>query len=307
MNSTYSDNNRYQENTWSLMDTILSGARLIIALIGCLLAVSGIYTIYPLTESMKTLSVTSMKISMVFFGATVLLLEGKNCLPEHHDLRKWFYREFRFLQSLRGRGFYYVFVGMLSCGLSVEHAIFFCCGFLIAVMGIFYLAGSLCEGTTYLANRSGINMEDLKTTTGRRPRGHKNKISDKHYPDKVLDTVVDSNVYRDAAFYGHNQLEYDGGYTARNVPLDQENLPHFPRGPNQQFITNDLVGDNHDEREPLVRYKTALEEPPNLQVHWDENEPHRSFYDGNVFYDKLARSDRESAVISYTDPLGRRV
>eukprot|EP01057_Protomagalhaensia_wolfi_P002928 Protomagalhaensia_wolfi_Nauph_80__2927@NODE_3004_length_920_cov_69_236095_g2352_i0_p1_GENE_NODE_3004_length_920_cov_69_236095_g2352_i0NODE_3004_length_920_cov_69_236095_g2352_i0_p1_ORF_typecomplete_len272_score40_20COPI_assoc/PF08507_10/9_1e18TMEM72/PF16054_5/1_7e03TMEM72/PF16054_5/0_0042PepSY_TM/PF03929_16/13PepSY_TM/PF03929_16/36_NODE_3004_length_920_cov_69_236095_g2352_i044859 len=141
--------------------------RSLVALSGLLLVFTGIYSLYPILRSVRNVPLLMLKFYVIFFGLTILLLEGKGFLPEHNGLRKWFYTEFHFLHSIRGKGFYYLLVGTLSLSLLSENVAFLISGALIALLGLVDLALSFF--TKRQLKQRGLTIEDLQTTTKVRP------------------------------------------------------------------------------------------------------------------------------------------
>eukprot|EP01054_Gregarina_sp_Poly1_P000024 Gregarina_sp_Poly_1__23@NODE_1004_length_5397_cov_173_232270_g704_i0_p3_GENE_NODE_1004_length_5397_cov_173_232270_g704_i0NODE_1004_length_5397_cov_173_232270_g704_i0_p3_ORF_typecomplete_len277_score24_02COPI_assoc/PF08507_10/1_2e16Ilm1/PF10311_9/20Ilm1/PF10311_9/3_5UPF0242/PF06785_11/1_1e03UPF0242/PF06785_11/0_23MukE/PF04288_13/0_21TMEM72/PF16054_5/1_7e02TMEM72/PF16054_5/0_51DUF2371/PF10177_9/6_6e02DUF2371/PF10177_9/7e03DUF2371/PF10177_9/1_6_NODE_1004_length_5397_cov_173_232270_g704_i030203850 len=137
--------------------------RSLVAVAGVLLVFTGIYSLYPISTTITNIPVCALKFYAAFFGLTILLLEGKGALPEHSGLRKWFYTEFHFLHSIRGKGFYYLLVGMLSLALLSENLAFLICGIVISLMGVLDLILSIF--TKRQLKERGLALEDLQTTT----------------------------------------------------------------------------------------------------------------------------------------------
>eukprot|EP01056_Protomagalhaensia_sp_Gyna25_P003015 Protomagalhaensia_sp_Gyna_25__3014@NODE_2781_length_892_cov_84_943728_g2321_i0_p1_GENE_NODE_2781_length_892_cov_84_943728_g2321_i0NODE_2781_length_892_cov_84_943728_g2321_i0_p1_ORF_typecomplete_len288_score32_89COPI_assoc/PF08507_10/4_8e17TMEM72/PF16054_5/1_5e03TMEM72/PF16054_5/0_00061PepSY_TM/PF03929_16/17PepSY_TM/PF03929_16/24_NODE_2781_length_892_cov_84_943728_g2321_i029844 len=145
------------------LDIPIMIVRSLVALSGLLLVFTGIYSLYPILRSVRNVPLLMLKFYVIFFGLTILLLEGKSFLPEHNSLRKWFYTEFHFLHNIRGKGFYYLLVGTLSLSLLSENVAFLISGALIALLGLVDLALSFF--TKRQLKQRGLTMEDLQTTT----------------------------------------------------------------------------------------------------------------------------------------------
>eukprot|EP01053_Blabericola_migrator_P008413 Blabericola_migrator_1__8412@NODE_4382_length_1189_cov_22_270053_g2711_i0_p1_GENE_NODE_4382_length_1189_cov_22_270053_g2711_i0NODE_4382_length_1189_cov_22_270053_g2711_i0_p1_ORF_typecomplete_len284_score32_08COPI_assoc/PF08507_10/6_6e21TMEM72/PF16054_5/0_041Shisa/PF13908_6/1_3e03Shisa/PF13908_6/0_42DUF3185/PF11381_8/3_5e03DUF3185/PF11381_8/0_19DUF2371/PF10177_9/1_1e02DUF2371/PF10177_9/1_2Myelin_PLP/PF01275_19/3_2Myelin_PLP/PF01275_19/19_NODE_4382_length_1189_cov_22_270053_g2711_i02531104 len=161
------------------LDVFILIVRSLVAVCGCLLMFIGIYSLYPITDNILNLPILTMKLYVVFFGLTILLLEGKNILPSNHiNIRKWFYTEFHFLHSIKGKGFYYIFIGSLSLSLTAQHLIFLIAGIIIAVMGILNLTLS-CFSKRQLQENYGLSLQDLQTTT--KVRGGSTKKHHHHH------------------------------------------------------------------------------------------------------------------------------
>lgn len=112
------------------------GARAVGFAIGLMLIFDGIYTLYPLSESLLSLPLTILKVYITIFGVFIALIEGKNFLPEHSQVRRLFYTQFNFLTTYRGKGLFYCFVASLALFLGHSRTIFVFPGLALLKLGL---------------------------------------------------------------------------------------------------------------------------------------------------------------------------
>lgn len=158
MNKPGSRSSRDQDG-WTSAIFILKVAG---ALSGALLAFTGIYSLYPLSETIRNLPTFTLKWYCTFFGLTILLIEGKSILPPHHSLRQWFYTEFHFLATARGKSFYYLLIACLTLALCSSSYLFLICGSIVLFLACVTFVASFAK---VAVDSHGVSPLDFSTAT----------------------------------------------------------------------------------------------------------------------------------------------
>lgn len=129
-------NERRDRKRRSVMEVAIICQKILAAGLGLTLTFLGIYTLYPLSSSVIVLPRSMLKLYAAFFGLTLTMIEGKAFLPDHNGLRQWFYFEFHFLSTARGRGFYYLLIASMALSLSETHPLYLICGVFMAIIAL---------------------------------------------------------------------------------------------------------------------------------------------------------------------------
>lgn len=156
---------------------IMTIVKAFVAVTGTTLTFMGIYSLYPIKSCFSSMSLTVMKLYCALFGLSVTLIEGKAILPDHSQVREWFYSEFHFLATPRGRGLYYLLVGTIALALSESHVIYLCCGLSMTLFALVNIIASFTMST----GPYKIVKQDFKTITQSPAYSHNKKQHGHHH------------------------------------------------------------------------------------------------------------------------------
>ncbi|EZG68115.1 COPI associated protein [Gregarina niphandrodes] len=216
-----------------------------------------------------------LRLYLALFGLSVLFLEAKSWLPEHSELRHWFYNEFHFLAGPRGKGLYYL---LLSYLLFLNNNIWLVlCGAVVFAVACIYLLAS-CMAKQSVKESFGVSPSMFRTAT------HRKKKTVQISPNNILHEIeaLSPSNYQPYGLVPSSELDTDralepnSGLEPRGMDrfgLDRSGLDRsFPGGDATRSISIDQTSAAN--RTPAVALGSRLSPPvPALSVREEPRVP----------------------------------